>query len=262
MQSLTELYKAGRGPSSSHTMGPDRAARHFLATHPEADAFAVTLFGSLAKTGKGHGTDRVLHEAFAPKPLTLTMDLLTEDLPHPNTMQLTAFKDGIALDTTRVMSVGGGTIVVEGAPAATPKDIYPHTTFSEIAEYCRAHDLRLWEYVAEVEGPGIWDYLYDIWETMQKSIDEGLETTGILPGGLLVERRAHALYYGRHMDETPATRENRLICSYAFAVGEQNAGGGTVVTAPTCGACGVLPALLRYNVETRRVTDSQVLRAL
>ena len=133
MQSLTELYKAGRGPSSSHTMGPDRAARRFLAAYPTADAFAVTLYGSLAKTGRGHGTDRVLQEAFAPLPLSLSFDEVTADLPHPNTMDLTALRKGEVLGRWRVMSVGGGTIEVEGQPAATPPDIYPHSTFADLS---------------------------------------------------------------------------------------------------------------------------------
>ena len=262
MQSLTELYKAGRGPSSSHTMGPDRAARRFLAAHPEADAFLVTLYGSLAKTGQGHGTDRVLHEAFAPLPVSMVLDEKTQELPHPNTMDLTALKEGVPLDRWRVMSVGGGTIEVQGQPTATPEDIYPHSTFADIKAFCVENNLRLWEYVAQVEGEGIWDFLYDIWNAMETCIKEGLEAQGFLPGGLSIERRAHSLYHGGHMDETAATRENRLICAYAFAAGEQNASGGTVVTAPTCGACGVLPAVLQYTKQTRGVADSQVLRAL
>ena len=262
MQSLTELYKAGRGPSSSHTMGPDRAARRFLAAYPTADAFAVTLYGSLAKTGRGHGTDRVLQEAFAPLPLSLSFDEVTADLPHPNTMDLTALRKGEVLGRWRVMSVGGGTIEVEGQPAATPPDIYPHSTFADIAAHCKTHELRLWEYVAQVEGEGIWDFLFEIWQTMQACIKQGLLSMGTLPGGLDIERRAYSLYHGGHMDESAATRENRLICAYAFAAGEQNAAGGTVVTAPTCGACGVLPAVLLYTQQTRGTSDSQVLRAL
>ena len=142
----------------------------------------------------------------------------------------------------------------------SPPHIYPHSTFADIAAHCKTHELRLWEYVAQVEGEGIWDFLFEIWQTMQNCIKQGLLSMGTLPGGLDIERRAYSLYHGGHMDESAATRENRLICAYA--AGEQNAAGGTVVTAPTCGACGVLPAVLLYTQQTRGTSDSQVLRAL
>lgn len=262
MESLCELYRIGKGPSSSHTMGPYNAALRFRAEHPEADGYRVILYGSLAKTGKGHLTDQAVEEAFAPLPAQVVFDAETADLPHPNTMDLLALQEGQEVARQRVMSVGGGAIQVEGRPEAAPPQIYPHNSYAEIAEYCKSHKLRIWQYVEQFEGAGIWDYLFGIWSAMKDSIIAGLSVTGELPGGLHVERKAQYLHEQRHIDESQSTRQNRVVCSYAFAVAEQNAGGGTIVTAPTCGSCGVVPAALRYMQKQRDFSDKQVLRAL
>ena len=267
MQSLRELYKIGRGPSSSHTMGPERAMRIFRERYPEADRFVVTLFGSLALTGEGHGTDRVIRETVAPIPCEVIFDCEAECPVHPNTMEVKIYRGEVLLEQKKVYSVGGGTIRLEGeAEDACSKnarnDIYPLNTYSEIAEYCRERNIRLWQYVEECEGSDIFSYLSDIWEQMKAAVHEGLTTAGELPGGLHTQRRAQILYNQRHIDESAQTKENRLVCSYAFAVSEQNAGGGVIVTAPTCGACGVVPSVLKYMQDTRGFSDLDVVRAL
>ncbi len=263
MRSIREIYKIGKGPSSSHTMGPERAARLFAEEQPQAERFEVTLYGSLAKTGKGHGTDRVIEHTLAPKPVKIIWQPSGEiPLPHPNTMDLVAFRGEAEIGRLRVMSVGGGDIEVEGRPVACGPEIYEESTFAAISAYCRAHRIRLSDYVEQREGKEIWDFLYTVWNTMQDAINEGLTREGTLPGGLGVERKAQMLYHQRHMDERGATRENRLVCAYAFAVSEQNADLGTIVTAPTCGSCGVVPAVLRHFQAEKRFDDREILRAL
>ena len=265
MQSLKELYKIGRGPSSSHTIGPERAAKLMKARCPAADAFAVTLYGSLALTGKGHNTDMVLKKTFAPAKCDVRFDSETPTPVHPNTLDITALRGGNPLVAARFYSVGGGTIRIEGEPDANTgidENVYPLSTFDDISAYCKNKNIRLWQYVRECEGDGIFLYLEDIWQQMKRSIHEGLTTTGVLPGCLGTQRRAQHLYNQRHIDESAQTKENRLVCSYAFAVSEQNAAGGVIVTAPTCGSCGVLPSVLHYMQDTRGFTDEQIVRAL
>ncbi len=262
MPSLTELYKIGSGPSSSHTIGPEKAAATFRERYPEADAFRVVLYGSLAKTGKGHGTDTIVEKTFAPLPCKIEFDTVTEDLPHPNTMVLFAYRKGEEIGAARIFSVGGGAIQYENDELPAPKTVYPHHTFTDIAAYCEDKLLRLWEYVEEMEGEGIWDYLSEIWEAMKASIQAGLKDKGVLPGGLEVRKKACHLFGLQHIDETAETRENRLISAYAFAVGEQNACGGKIVTAPTCGAAGVVPAVLYYQQKKHNLRDEVILRAL
>ena len=262
MKSLRELYRIGRGPSSSHTMGPETAAKRFLAGHPEADRFTVTLYGSLASTGRGHLTDAAVLDVLGRERTELRFDTETADLPHPNTMDFAAFSAGKETGRMRALSVGGGAVEIEGCPEAEPPEVYPDNSFSEIADYCRSHRLRLWEYVELYERPEIWDFLAEIWRQMKDSVQKGLSVSGALPGGLGVERKAQYLFNQRHMDESRTTRENRLVCAYAFAVAEQNAAGGTIVTAPTCGSCGVVPSALLYMQEQRGFSDREILRAL
>ncbi len=262
MRSIREIYRIGRGPSSSHTMGPEAAAKRVMARYKDADAFKVTLYGSLALTGRGHGTDRILRETFAPLPCEVIFDEKTECTVHPNTMDIAVMSRGKTLDVCRVYSVGGGAIRFDGEPEDEGACVYPLGSYTKIAEYCKAHNIRLWQYVRECEGDGIFDYLSDVWERMKFTVYEGLTVTGVLPGKLGTQRRAQKLYNQRHIDESAQTRENRLVCSYAFAVGEQNAAGGVVVTAPTCGACGVVPSVLKYIQEERGFSDERVIRAL
>ncbi len=262
MKSLTELYKIGRGPSSSHTMGPEKAAKLFSERNKNALSFKAVLYGSLAKTGKGHGTDVVLKKTFT-KPVDVVFDFENTHLPHPNTMDLFAYDlNGKVIDSWRVYSVGGGAIEVEGESSIEPEDVYPHHTFEQIREYCDKEEITIPQYVERFEGEQIRTYLAEIWEAMKNAIKQGLKASGVLPGGLNTERRAKILYQHRHIDETPQTKENRLVCAYAFAVSEQNAAGEIIVTAPTCGSCGIVPAVLRYEQETHSFTNDDIIDAL
>lgn len=263
MKSIREIYKIGKGPSSSHTMGPERAARLFKKDHPEADSFKVILYGSLSKTGVGHGTDRVLREVLSPLPTEIVFS--KEDLKdaHPNTMDFFAYKGGKELANLRVASIGGGDIRIPGREDVEGPDIYLENTFAEIADLCKwRYMTRLSDYVELYEGPEIWGFLQTVWDTMKASIDSGLSTTGILPGGLGVQRKARFLLDQQRSGEAAPLRECRIISAYAYAVAEQNADNGTIVTAPTCGACGVLPAVLQYFQETQHADDSVILRGL
>ena len=264
MESLRELYRIGRGPSSSHTMGPSHAAALFKKEYPQVDRFRATLYGSLAKTGRGHLTDVAIVDAFAPLPAEILWETATpeDSLPHPNTMDLEAFQGDSLLGKWRVFSVGGGKIQIEGRPSVAPQDVYPLSTFREIKAYCEENNKFLWQFVEENEGPEIWDYLRDVWKQMKATVYAGLNTEGVLHGGLGVQRKAKYLIRQRHMDESAETRENRKVCAYAFAVSEENAGGGVVVTAPTCGASGVLPAVLLFKQEQHGFSDTEVCHAL
>ncbi|MBR4287038.1 MAG: L-serine ammonia-lyase, iron-sulfur-dependent, subunit alpha [Clostridia bacterium] len=261
MQSLKKLYKVGIGPSSSHTMGPQYAAEYINDTYPEADYVKVILYGSLALTGEGHGTDKALATTIKAKN-EIVLNIEETNLPHPNTLDFIVSKQGEEIAKVRAMSIGGGEIRIEGVPAVTAPEIYPQKNFEEIKDYCLMHHLRLSDYAAKFEGEEIFPFLKSIWERMKLTIREGLYQEGILPGGLEVERKAKYLYAQRHMDETPETRENRLVCAYAFAASEQNAGGGMITTAPTCGASGVLPAVLYYMQEKKGFTDFEIAKAL
>ena len=203
-------------------------------------------------------------DAFAPLPAEILWETATpeDSLPHPNTMDLEAFQGDSLLGRWRVFSVGGGKIQIEGRPSVAPQDVYPLSTFREIKAYCEENNKLLWQFVEENEGPEIWDYLRDVWKQMKATVYAGLNTEGVLHGGLGVQRKAKYLIRQRHMDESAETRENRKVCAYAFAVSEENAGGGVVVTAPTCGASGVLPAVLLFKQEQHGFSDTEVCHAL
>lgn len=262
MKSIKSLYKIGLGPSSSHTMGPAFAATEFLKISPKADFIKVTLFGSLAKTGKGHGTDRAISETLANIPHEIVFDYESKTPIHPNTLEFIAFEAGKEIYKKEFYSIGGGEIRFDGADSVSPKEVYCEKNFSEIANACKSRNIRLSDYVFEKEDSDIKQYLMAVWKTMQNAINEGLSKSGTLPGGLSVERKAQFLYNQKHIDESPQTRENRLVCSYAFAVSEQNADCGIIVTAPTCGSCGVLPAVLKYMQDKNNFTDEDIIRAL
>ena len=262
MTSIKEIYKIGRGPSSSHTIGPERACKIFSAQNPTADEFKAILFGSLAKTGKGHGTDNVIQKTFAPLPCEIEFNMTDNDIPHPNTMALIAIKDGKEIARTRVFSVGGGYIELENAQVEMPQTVYPHDKLADIAAYCSNKAIKLWQYALEFEGQELKQHINTIWAAMKQSIKNGLLDEGILPGGLEVQKKAKTLFNSQHIDESAETRQNRMVCSYAFAVSEQNAAGETIVTAPTCGAAGVLPAVLYYHQQKSGFSDEQICHAL
>ena len=263
MKSIREIYKIGKGPSSSHTMGPERAAKHFKTTYPEADAFRVILYGSLSKTGVGHGTDRVLQEVLSPVETEIVFSRETLADSHPNTMDFFAFKGGNEVGTLRVESIGGGDIRVPGQTLLDSPDVYPENSFAEIADFCKWRYIdKLSDYVELNEGEEIWEFLMEVWLTMKQAIADGLNATGILPGGLKVQRKAKYLMEQEAKNHAPGLLEFQRIAAYAYAVAEQNADNGTIVTAPTCGACGVVPAVLKYAQDTKGFTDEQILRGL
>lgn len=262
MESIKELYKIGRGPSSSHSIGPERACNIFKKMHSESDSFKAVLFGSLAKTGKGHGTDNVIKKAFLPSECDVSFDCVTNDIPHPNTMDLIALKNGIEICKSRVLSIGGGSIFFQNQEYMPPKKIYTFSKFSDISDYCKKKNMRLYEYALKNEEKDFHDYIMKIWDTMKLCIKKGLDDSGELPGGLEIKKKAKILLNNQHIDETAETRENRLVCAYAFAVGEQNACGETIVTAPTCGASGVVPAVLYYQQQKNNYSDEHIVRAL
>ncbi len=264
MKSIREIYKVGHGPSSSHTMGPQKAAAIFLNENPDAASYKAILYGSLAETGKGHQTDVAILDTLGRDRCEVVFNTdRTIELPHENTMELFAYdENGAETAKMRVMSVGGGDIRIEGVTAYDSPEIYEHSNYTEIAEYCKNRNMRLSDYVFEHEGEEIKEFLLEIWHTMTAAIREGLTKRGTLPGGLNVERKAQYLYNQRHIDESPSTRENRIVCAYAFAGSEQNADCGVIVTAPTCGACSVLPSVLRYMQEQKNFSDEQIVKAL
>ena len=263
MKSIRDIYKIGKGPSSSHTMGPERAAKLFKERYPQADAFKVILYGSLSKTGVGHGTDRVLQEVLSPLPTEIVFS--NEMLPnaHPNTLDLYAYGNGQQIGQLRVESVGGGDIRIAGQHSVSGDEVYVEHSFAEIKDFCKWRYIRkLSDYVELNEGPEIWDFLMEVWLTMKQSIADGLAAEGILPGGLNVKRKAKELYETKLAIREPALVEFQQLAAYAYAVAEQNAGNGTIVTAPTCGACGVLPAVLKYAQDTKGFTDDEICRGL
>ena len=264
MRSIRDLYKIGKGPSSSHTMGPERAARIFLRENPDAERFEVILYGSLSKTGVGHGTDRVLLSVLgAARTKVVFSETDPDDLKHPNTLDFFAFTGGKQTAFLRVESVGGGDIVLEGREEdAGQAQTYPENSLAEVLQFCKWRYISLWEYVELNEGPEIWDFLQGIWDAMRASIRDGLAASGELPGGLKVQRKAKMLFTQEREEEIPQIRELRHVCAYAFAVAEQNADNGTIVTAPTCGSCGVLPAVLLYMQEKYAMPDRKILQAL
>ena len=244
-------------------MGPAFAAEKFLMRYPDVERVVVTLYGSLSKTGKGHGTDRAILDTLATIPTEVIFNNDdTVELEHPNTLNFKGYIGDKQVADMTVLSIGGGEIKVVGESTGENTEKYELSTFTEIAEVCKRRNIRLSDYVFEHEDEDFKSFLLDVWRTMQNAIREGLTHTGELPGGLGVNRKAQRLYNQRHIDESPQTRENRLVCSYAFAVSEQNADCGLIVTAPTCGSCGVLPAVLCYMQEKNGFSDKDVVRAL
>lgn len=264
MKSIRQIYKIGKGPSSSHTMGPERAAQFFKQQHPEAEGFRVILYGSLSKTGVGHGTDRVLRQVLSPLPTEIIFS--DQTLPaqaHPNTMDFIAMEGGVESEPFRIESIGGGDIRIPGQADVEGEEIYREHSFAEIADFCKWRYMgHLSDYVELHEGPEIWDFLMEVWQVMKAAIDEGLSKTGVLPGGLNVQRKAKFLFEQQPASHNPALTEFQTIAAYAYAVAEENADNGTVVTAPTCGACGVVPAVLKYAQVTKGFSDAQICRAL
>ena len=261
MESIKEIYKIGYGPSSSHTMGPKKAAEHFLQRNPNACSFRVTLYGSLAATGKGHLTDLAIINTFKPIPVEFEW-LPAQFLPrHPNAMKFEA-KDaaGKVMDKWIAYSVGGGSIIDDLTVSET-KLIYPETSMEAILSWCYDSGKSIYEYVEAHEESDIWDYLNEVWKVMQDAIKRGLETEGSLPGILNYPRKASA-YFEKARYYEPDLKKRSMLYAYALAVSEENASGGLIVTAPTCGACGVIPSVLKYSSKFYKISDKKILKAL
>ena len=261
MESIREIYTIGYGPSSSHTMGPKKAAEHFLKNNRGATRFEVILFGSLAATGKGHLTDLAVKESFKKHNTEIRWEPKTFLPKHPNALKFIAFdkKDKIQ-DEWTAYSVGGGAVIDDFTDTET-KLVYPLSKMEDILNWCNQNGKQLWEYVAEYEGKEIWDFLDEVWEVMQTSIKNGLSKEGVLPGKLKLPRKAQSFFVKGQNFATPFKRRSQLF-SYALAVSEENASGGKIVAAPTCGASGVLPSVLKYFREVYKTDKSSISRAL
>ena len=273
MKSIREIFRIGYGPSSSHTMGPRKAAEIFLAAHPNAARYQAHLYGSLSATGKGHLTDAAIIDVIP----SVEIVWHEEFLPfHPNGMRFCAWdSQENLLDDWTVYSVGGGALAEENQEPGTKNkdsllstlnsqlstDIYPLTRLSDIKEYCDSQGWDYWEYVEHYEGKEIWDYLREVWQVMREAVERGLDHEGVLPGPLHLRRKA-ASYYIKVAGYKDNLRTRGLVFSYALAVSEENASGGKIVTAPTCGSCGVLPAVLYHTWRSRDFSETRILHAL
>ncbi len=260
MESIKDIYRIGQGPSSSHTMGPKKAAELFLAKNPDVEKFRVTLFGSLAATGRGHLTDLALLNALGIERAEIIWKPDVFLPQHPNAMKFEAIKGIEVVDEWTVFSVGGGKL--EGDRIDEHANlIYPYSTMIDILEWNKKTGRSFWELVEEVEGKKIYEYLAKVWDIMKDSIRRGLEAEGVIPGGLKLRRKA-ASYFVKAKNYTGSLKDNTLIFSYALAVSEENASGGTIVTAPTCGSCGVVPAVLKRMQDSFQFSDEKIHRAL
>ncbi len=264
MKSIKELYRIGTGPSSSHTMGPRKAAEIFLARHRNAASFKVTLYGSLAATGKGHMTDVAINDTLTPvAPVEIVWQPKVYLPFHPNAMTFAAFDARQKLlENWTVYSIGGGALAENNEePTIESKEVYDMRSMTEILNWCERTGKSYWEYVKECEDEDIWDYLDVVWNTMKEAIRRGLEEEGVLPGPLNLRRKA-STYYIKATGYKDSLRTRGLVFAYALAVSEENASGGKIVTAPTCGSCGVVPAVLYHLHKSRDFSDIRIIRAL
>ncbi len=259
MKTIGSVYKIGHGPSSSHTVGPYRAAMMFGQRYPDADEFRVTLYGSLALTGEGHSTAKAIMSALPNA--KVKSDRRAKKLPHPNTMLFEVIKDGQVIKSQKVMSVGGGQVKLEGESSRDEEEIYELESFSAIAGYCRDKGLTLNQYIA-LKEPELKEHMRVIWQAMRREVEAGLKCEGELPGELHLKRKAKLLFEKRCYNESADVTMNRLVAAYAYAASEQNASEAIVVTAPTCGACGVIPAVFYYMQNDRGFPEEEILDAL
>ena len=260
MKSLRELYRIGRGPSSSHTIGPQRVAEYAIETYG-ARQFRVELFGSLAMTGTGHGTDRVLREVLGDG-TDIRFNTTEKNLPHPNTMKLYALQDdGTAEYLFTATSVGGGSVCIDGQTLSEGGEVYPERDFAAVRAFVAREGMTLPDYV-RLREPDVYPYLREVWHTMRACVERGLNRTGTLSGGLNLARKASLLRSENTKFEPSLMHENRKVSAYALAAAEENADNGVIVTAPTCGAAGIVPAVLYYMYENCGVGESELLDAL
>ena len=259
MKSIRTIYKYGCGPSSSHTVGPTIAAKVIKKYYPEADRFEAVLYGSLALTGRGHMTDRAIMSIL--DNCSIIFDYKKTDLPHPNTMVFRVFKDDELVAQRTVLSVGGGEIKILDDDYCE-EEVYEFNHLSDIIHECENRNISLADYIYEKEKGDIKEELRNTWHRMEDCIQRGLNTVGLLPGDLMLERKANKLYNMVVKEESPTARENRLVSAYAYAVAEENAAGKMVVIAPTCGASGVLPAVLYYLRHDRGYSEEEIIDGL
>lgn len=260
MKTIKEIFRIGIGPSSSHTMGPRKAAELYFERFPDAEGYRVTLYGSLSATGKGHMTDRAV------------LDVLTEDKTeivwskefldfHPNGIMFECREGDRYTNPWTVFSIGGGALAEEGKSTISLPELYDLNTMTEILQYCEWSGKSYWEYVEEREGSEIWSFLKEVWEVMKAAVERGLDAEGVLPGPLNLRRKA-ASYYVKATGYKDNLRTRGLVFAYALAVSEENASGGRIVTAPTCGSCGVLPSVLYHLWKSRDFSENRILKAL
>ncbi len=261
MESLKELFKIGVGPSSSHTMGPQRIAQNIVKIYPRATNFHVDLYGSLSLTGKGHLTDFIMEKTFAPIPVTFSFK--SDSLPyHPNGMIVTVYENDKIIDKIEAYSIGGGSVLYKGDHESKPIHIYNQNNLKEILDYVDKHGISLYDYVLENEGQDFDHYLYKILDAMFLSVENGLSKSGVIQGKLKLQRVAKSMYQQAQNTRREVERERLFLTSYAYAVSEENADGGTIVTAPTCGASGILPAVLYYCYKNMHIEKKDIVKAL
>lgn len=261
MESIKQILKIGFGPSSSHTTGPYKAALIFAQRNPQAHHSRVTLYGSLAATGRGHQTDKAVQQGLAPVPVEVVWrpDIVPEY--HTNGMLFEAFdSQDTLLDSWKTYSIGGG-LLSEPGSEHQEHHIYEHSHITDILQYIQKEGLTYWEYVQMHEDSDIWDYLSNLWTVMQQTIEEGLHNEGVLPGGLHLRSKARQ-YFVRASSYKPSLQSRCLVIAYALATSERNAVGSQIVTAPTCGASGVLPAVLYHLKKNHDFSDRSILRAM
>lgn len=262
MESLRELFKIGKGPSSSHTMGPERATNIIKKRFGENAEYVVDLYGSLSMTGKGHLTDYIIHETLGEN---CQVNFCEETLPfHPNGMVFHIYQDGELKDDITAYSVGGGSIVWEGEDdfSLSRKNVYREKNLKEILETLDRNAYSFYDYVMEHENALFVDYLYEILDTMFDSVERGLKREGTIPGKLQLPRVAKQMYTQAINLPAGSERETLILSSYAYAVAEENASGQIIVTAPTCGSSGVLPAILYYCYKQLNVEKPRLIKAL
>lgn len=267
MKSIKEIYRIGNGPSSSHTMGPKRAAQLFLDKHHDADKFVATLYGSLAATGKGHLTDAAILDVLSPAATTTIEWQPNVFLPfHPNAVKFESYnRAGDVTDSWTVYSIGGGTLSdgtkIIGLDERRNRNIYDKNKITDILHWCKETGKTYWEYVEECEDSDIWDYLSHVWQVMSAAVRRGLESEGVLPGPLALTRKA-STYYIKAKGYKDSLQSRGLVFAYALAVSEENAAGGEIVTAPTCGSSGVIPAVLYHLHKSHEFSEKRILRSL